>query len=88
VANWPAKRAIHWQTLLRARAIENQCYVAGVNRIGTDGKGLSYTGDSVVIDGLGNEQKTGSGKETVEITTLNKNELNSMREMLPFLKDR
>ncbi len=49
VANWPEKRAMHWQTLLRARAIENLCYVAGVNRVGTDGNGIAYSGDSAVI---------------------------------------
>jgi omega-amidase len=88
VANWPAKRNIHWQTLLKARAIENQCYVAGVNRIGTDGKGLSYSGDSVVVDALGKEQIITTGEETVEIVTLNKNELDEIRTILPFLKDR
>jgi omega-amidase len=53
VANWPAPRRHAWQTLLKARAIENLCYVAGVNRVGTDGNGLAYAGDSVVVDYLG-----------------------------------
>ncbi|WP_316045711.1 nitrilase-related carbon-nitrogen hydrolase, partial [Escherichia coli] len=44
VANWPAPRSLHWQTLLTARAIENQAYVAGCNRVGTDGNGLHYRG--------------------------------------------
>jgi len=53
VANWPAARRSAWQTLLPARAVENQCYVAGVNRTGTDGKNIAYAGDSGVYDYLG-----------------------------------
>ena len=53
IANWPEKRSAHWKSLLQARAIENQCYIIGVNRIGTDGNGLSYSGDSSVIDPWG-----------------------------------
>src|SRR5690606_18537915 len=53
VANWPAARAYAWKTLLRARAIENACYVAGLNRVGRDGNGLAYSGDSAEIDFLG-----------------------------------
>lgn len=53
VANWPEARRFPWSQLLLARAIENQCYVAGVNRVGMDGKGIHYTGDSVVIDPRG-----------------------------------
>ncbi|WP_321492187.1 amidohydrolase [uncultured Desulfobacter sp.] len=52
-ANWPARRATHWKALLAARAIENQAYVIGVNRVGIDGNGLHYTGDSRIIDPLG-----------------------------------
>ncbi|TKI03319.1 amidohydrolase [Martelella alba] len=54
VANWPAPRARQWQTLLAARAIENQAYVAGCNRIGTDGNGHHYSGDSMILDPSGN----------------------------------
>jgi omega-amidase len=54
IANWPAKRAHHWKLLLPARAVENQCYVIGVNRVGKDGKGHAYSGDSCIIDPLGN----------------------------------
>jgi omega-amidase len=53
IANWPERRAEHWKALLQARAIENQCYVVGVNRIGTDGNGLAYSGDSSIIDPWG-----------------------------------
>ena len=52
-ANWPVQRREHWITLLKARAIENQCYIAGVNRVG-EGNGLNYSGDSVIVDPLGN----------------------------------
>ncbi len=55
IANWPQKRAPHWNALLKARAIENQCYVAAVNIVGTDGNGLAYQGDSCLIDPLGND---------------------------------
>ncbi|MGF6190224.1 amidohydrolase [Serratia sp. 2723] len=53
VANWPAARSMHWQTLLAARAIENQIYVAGCNRVGEDGNGLNYSGDSLIISPQG-----------------------------------
>ncbi|PID92833.1 MAG: amidohydrolase [Bacteroidetes bacterium] len=52
-ANWPASRAEVWKALLKARAIENQCYVIGVNRVGTDGEGLTYSGDSMIINARG-----------------------------------
>ena len=64
VANWPAVRAYPWQTLLRARAIENLSYCVGVNRVGMDGNGISYQGDSVVLDFLGQplvEMQTNTG---------------------------
>ncbi|HSN09052.1 MAG TPA: nitrilase family protein, partial [Hanamia sp.] len=53
VANWPEKRSLAWETLLRARAIENQCFVAGVNRVGEDGNKIQYNGGSTIIDPLG-----------------------------------
>lgn len=54
IANWPARRAPHWKLLLPARAVENQSYVIGVNRVGEDGNGHAYSGDSSIIDPLGN----------------------------------
>lgn len=54
IANWPASRSYIWQTLLKARAIENQSYVVGVNRVGADGFGTPHSGDSMIIDPLGN----------------------------------
>lgn len=53
IANWPDSRMNHWEALLRARAIENQCYAVGVNRLGKDGNGLQYTGGSLVVDPMG-----------------------------------
>jgi predicted amidohydrolase len=88
VANWPEKRSEHWQCLLRARAIENQSYVIGVNRVGSDQKGLTYSGDSKVINALGEEKKLTPSVEMTETFVINKQELNEIREMIPFLKDR
>jgi predicted amidohydrolase len=86
VANWPSKRSEHWKTLLKARAIENQSYVIGVNRFGEDANGLSYSGDSSCFDPLGNCQCQ-IIKESVFTTTLSELTLNSTRTSLPFLKD-
>jgi omega-amidase len=88
VANWPEKRREHWISLLRARAIENQCYVIGVNRTGTDGKDLTYSGDSLFCDPLGTTILCEPNQENVLVVTLSKAELNRTREDLPFLKDR
>jgi predicted amidohydrolase len=88
VANWPEKRVEHWKTLLKARAIENQCFVLGVNRIGRDGNSLNYSGDSIVYDALGNNLVGTEPKERLIYTILNYNELNNIRTSLPFLKDR
>lgn len=85
VANWPQSRSLHWKTLLLARAIENQCYVVGVNRVGTDGNGLVYSGDSAVIDSLGNENTI--QEETITSIILDKENLNDIRSRIPFLKD-
>ena len=87
VANWPERRSEHWKTLLRARAIENQCYVAGVNRVGTDGKGLVYSGDTVLIDPLGIEKVASPHKEEVLHEEISREHLDKVREQLPFLKD-
>lgn len=87
VANWPERRSLHWKTLLKARAIENQSYVIGVNRIGTDKNELTYTGDSMCIDAIGEELSCNPGLEEVKIVRLSMNRLNEIREALPFLKD-
>ena len=87
VANWPAKRRLHWSALLRARAIENQAYVVGVNRVGTGG-GLAYSGDSAVIDPLGEILATGAGVETVLLADLQATHVASTRDHFRFLQDR
>jgi len=87
VANWPAARAYPWKTLLRARAIENLCYVAGLNRIGTDGNGLAYAGDSAVIDFLGHPVSECTDEEVVVTTTLLASELAAHRERFPAMLD-
>jgi predicted amidohydrolase len=87
VANWPQKRSLHWKTLLRARAIENQCFVVGVNRVGTDGNFFDYSGDSRVVDALGQEYLLEQGKEMTQTFVMKKGELEAIREKLPFLKD-
>jgi omega-amidase len=87
VANWPEKRAEHWKNLLVARGIENQTYVIGVNRVGTDGTGLNYTGDSCIVDPLGEKTACQPNQEQVLCVTLSWNHLNQVRQSLPFLKD-
>ena len=87
VANWPEKRSTAWKTLLQARAIENQCYVIGVNRVGTDGNEIYYSGDSMVIDPLGEILYHGSHDEDTATITLNKDHLNEIRDKFPFWKD-
>lgn len=86
VANWPDKRVHAWKTLLTARAIENQSYVVGVNRVGEGGNNY-YSGDSMVIDPLGEVLYNKKDQEDVFTITLDKDHLNSVRENLPFLLD-
>ena len=85
-ANWPASRREHWLTLLKARAIENQCYIIGVNRVGTDGNGLEYSGDSVVFDPWGEEIVHADGNEQLLIVELDKKKIDEIRKEYPFLK--
>lgn len=87
-ANWPKPRAEHWQTLLKARAIENQCYVIGVNRIGKDNNGLEFQGDTLVFDYNGKEMLNFKDKEGVDIVELSKKSLSKHRKEFPFLADR
>ncbi|TDK19948.1 amidohydrolase [Luteimonas aestuarii] len=87
VANWPAPRAYPWKTLLRARAIENLCYVAGLNRVGSDGNGIAYSGDSAVIDFLGHPVSECTDQEVVVTTTLLAEELAAHRERFPAMLD-
>jgi len=87
VANWPAPRAEHWRSLLKARAIENQAYVLGVNRCGTDGNQIDYSGDSVAWNALGERLVVLGAVEGAARTTLNLRKLRELRKMLPFLQD-
>ncbi|MEP7251425.1 MAG: amidohydrolase [Ginsengibacter sp.] len=87
VANWPEKRSNAWKTLLQARAIENQCYVVGVNRVGEDGNNIAYSGDSMIIDPLGEILYQKPNEEDVFTCILKKETLQEARERFPFLKD-
>jgi omega-amidase len=86
IANWPVSRIEHWATLLRARAIENQAYVAGCNRVGKD-PALSYNGRSQIIDPSGNVLADAGDKETVIRAELDLGNLREYRRKLPFLSD-
>jgi predicted amidohydrolase len=87
VANWPDRRIHAWKSLLPARAIENQCYVAAVNRIGDDGHGITHSGHSMVIDPMGEILDTAHDRETILTCTLKKSLLLDTRAKLPFWKD-
>jgi predicted amidohydrolase len=87
VANWPSVRAFAWKTLLRARAIENLAFVAGLNRIGEDGNGLHYAGDSVVLDFMGHPLSESTNAEVVTTTTLLAAELADFRAHFPAMLD-
>ena len=82
-ANWPGARRHHWNRLLPARAIENLCYVAAVNRIGTDGKGHAYTGDSQVLDFQGESLLAPGAAAGVFRVSLSASELAAYRERFP-----
>ncbi len=86
-ANWPAPRRLHWQTLLQARAIENLAYVVGCNRVGTGG-GLDYTGDSRIVDPLGELLATAAGDETTLFGTVDPDRVTDVRARFGFLDDR
>ena len=87
VANWPERRSHAWKTLLCARAIENHCYVIGVNRVGTDGNNIYHSGNSLVIDPLGQVLYHMADEEDVFTITLQKEKLEEVREKFPFWKD-
>ena len=88
VANWPAARRHHWRSLLVARAIENQAYVAAVNRVGTDGNGLDYAGDSMVVDPMGNVLAAAAEQPTLVLADVDAEVVANTRERFPFLRDR
>ncbi len=87
MANWPEKRSHHWRQLLIARAIENQAYVVGVNRVGTDGNGFNYQGDTSVIDYSGKLLYQTANVEDVFTCKFQKTKLTTYRDKLNFLPD-
>lgn len=87
VANWPETRIMHWNSLLPARAIENQCYVIGVNRIGRDNNALVYNGNSAVFDPTGQCISNLQQRAGFELVHLEKSVITQVREKLPFWKD-
>lgn len=87
VANWPSSRGLAWETLLRARAIENMAFVAGVNRSGLAGNQLSYSGFSAVYDVLGNKMEGALANSSVNLIAINKLDLINQRNRYGFLND-
>ena len=87
VANWPERRALAWKTLLQARAIENQSFVVGVNRVGNDGNKIYHSGDSMIIGPLGEILYHGLAREEVHTLTLEKEKLAEVRQKFPFWRD-
>jgi predicted amidohydrolase len=87
-ANWPSARRHHWTTLLQARAIENQAYVVGCNRVGTAGDAVEHAGDSRIIDPMGELLATASGVETIVLADVDPAEVAATRKRFAFLADR
>ena len=87
VANWPERRALHWRSLIPARAIENQAYVIGVNRVGHDGNEVYHSGDSTCIDPNGNVVYYKRDEEDLYTFSIVADEIKKTRRALPFLKD-
>jgi len=87
VANWPERRNFAWKHLLQARAIENQSYVVGVNRISNDGNNIYHSGDSALIDPLGEIIFTQADAAFAKTFSLSKERLHQVREKMPFLRD-
>ena len=86
-ANWPEARRLHWQALLQARAIENQAYVVGCNRVG-EGGGLTYSGDSRIVDPLGELLATAARSESILLSDISAEHVTATRERFQFLRDR
>lgn len=87
IANWPESRKDHWLTLLKARAIENQCFVIGVNRVGRDGNGLDYGGGSTVWDPQGGLICSAGEKEDLAVCEILPDFVIEVRTRFPFLQD-
>lgn len=87
VANWPERRSLAWKTLLQARAIENMSYVIGVNRVGTDGNDITYSGDSSVFSPLGELEWLHSGSAACHTIIVDIEKINATRQQFSFLND-
>ncbi|SMO44843.1 amidohydrolase [Solitalea koreensis] len=87
VANWPERRSGHWKALLPARAVENQCFVVGVNRVGNDGNDIPHTGDSMLLAPDGTLLYSKTHVEDIFTIELSKENLEFIRRGFPFLKD-
>lgn len=87
LANWPSTRKDHWETLLKARAIESQCFVIGVNRTGKDGNGIRYPGASHIFDPMGKDICSGGSREQFIACEIDPNEVLKVRSQFPFLND-
>lgn len=87
VANWPAPRIQAWSALLKARAIENQCYVVGLNRVGEDGNGIDYPGHSAVYDPLGETVLFMGGGDDIGRAHLSLERVRQVREQFPFWRE-
>ena len=87
VANWPEKRSGHWKLLMPARAVENQCYVIGVNRVGKDGNGFDHSGDSSVIDPMGKVIFHQADKACIRTVHLDYEAVSGYREKFPVWRD-
>ena len=87
VASWPAARQAHWDILLKARAVENQCYVVGVNRVG-EGGGHLFAGGSAIIDPLGEVLALKREKEGLVVADIDPKKVKEVRSAMPFLKER
>ena len=87
VANWPEKRSHTWKTLLTARAIENQCFTIGVNRVGLDGNNIAHSGNSMVVGPLGEVLYHRADEEDIFHIRLQKEEVKNTRDRFPFWKD-
>lgn len=88
VANWPSARVSHWQTLLKARAIENQAYVIGVNRTGSDKNGYEYPGNSLAFDFSGVCLAEMDARPGLQVITVDHQRVTHYRQKYPFLQDR
>lgn len=87
IANWPKERVLHWETLLRARAIENQCYIVGVNRIGK-GNGLDYVESSMVFDPMGERLTKAHSRAELMVVEVESEKVRQIRGQFPFKGDR